>query len=111
MMKRGDERGSMYLEFLVAFTVWLVLLSSALPAFLHITASRMEMLIHHEAEYVLAKQMMKAIYREPFQSEVQGAHADYIVTGEEGNGRIRLCVHYKIQNGKEKHVCRTLEKQ
>ncbi|WAA10434.1 hypothetical protein [Fervidibacillus albus] len=105
-----DERASLYLEFLFALSLWLVILSSFLPVFLQITADRMELFIDHEAQVHLSEQMIYYVLNESVETEIAGKYVDYTVTVEKIDQSVFLCLHYSIKDREEKRVCRTIEK-
>lgn len=108
-----QNEGSIYLEILLAFFVWLVILSTVIPSFLHLTLARKEILIEHMGNQILSRQVQKVIYDQPIEPliEQEGYPAYYTVVQENMEGMKEICVYYKSMENEEKHVCRTINKQ
>lgn len=107
------NEGSIYLEMLLAFFCWLVILSTVIPAFLHLTIARREILIDHMGNQILSKQVSKMIYDLPIESSIQqeGYPIYNTVVQENMEGMKEICVYYKSMDNSEKHICRTINKQ
>ncbi|KIO62931.1 hypothetical protein B4064_0405 [Caldibacillus thermoamylovorans] len=108
-----QNEGSIYLEILLAFFVWLVILSTVIPSFLHLTLARKEILIEHMGNQILSRQVQKVIYDQPIEASIQqeGYPAYYTVVQENMEGMKEICVYYKSMENEEKHVCRTINNQ
>ena len=67
---KKNERGSVYIEMLLAFFVWLIILGFVIPSLMTITMNRKELLSDNIANEILAKQFTKLIYNEQIDSSV-----------------------------------------
>ncbi|WAA11446.1 hypothetical protein [Fervidibacillus halotolerans] len=107
----SDQSASIYLEFLFAFSIWLIILSFTLPAFLYITIQRMEVFSDQEATFHVTEQTINYILEEPLETEINGKYTDYFVTVERMENSVNICVRYFLKNQEEKCVCRSIQRR
>lgn len=105
-----NKDGSIYLEILLAFFIWLIILSTVVPSFLHLTINRKAVMIDHMGNQILSKQFQKVIYNQPVDSEITiDNYSTYTTVVNDMEGMKEICVQYETQKGKEKK-CRALAK-
>lgn len=107
------KRGSIYIELLLAFFVWLIILQTVIPSFLHLTIHRKSIFIDHMGYQVLTRQFEKLIYDQPIETKVEldGFPTYVIDINEQTKGIREICVHYESREGHEKSLCRWIHKE
>lgn len=111
MFKRASKSsvGSVYLEMLIAFFGWLILLGTVLPAFFHIQMERKALLVDNEAQMILAEQLIKWTQGEPFDEERPGNYADVYAIKIVPEGETQaICVIYPKPGVHEGEICQPL---
>ncbi|WP_187367004.1 hypothetical protein [Bacillus andreraoultii] len=106
-----NQVGSIYLELLLAFFIWLIILSTVIPSLLHSIINRKEVMIDHMGNQIVSRQFQKVVYNQPVDPEitVDNYSTYYTVVNESTEGMKEICVHYETQKGKKKK-CRVLTK-
>lgn len=104
-----SSAGSVYLEMLIAFFGWLILLGAVLPAFFHIQMERKALLADNEAQTILAEQLIKWTQGEPFDKERRGKYAEVYAIKIVPEGETQaICVIYPKPGIHEGEICQTL---
>lgn len=100
------NNGSVYVELLVAFFGWVILLSTVIPAFFHIQLERKNLLIEHEAREILAEQYIKWSLAEPIDRIKEGKYIpSYEITNQQEKNYPTICVTYQDVKNSPKQIC------
>lgn len=104
--RRRPDAGSVYAELLLSFFVWLVIVIYVVPAFMHITVMRKELLIRNEASRLLNAQVLRANKGLPVEERIAGDSGTvFIIVIEEGPEGRRVCVKYEARKEREERIC------
>mgnify|MGYP001182223516 CR=1 FL=1 len=106
---KHDSHGSVYVEMLVAFFGWLVLLGTIVPVLLMIQMERKTLLIENEAQSILAEQVVQWTIGAPLDRHVQGRYVPvYEIRLVHRDEQSAICVYYPDAFHQERKICQSL---
>ena len=108
--KVKNNKGFIFLEMIISLLIWLILFSTVIPSFLHLTYSRKELLIDHKASELLTNQAIHLIYDETFREVIsETGYPVFTFSLRIENDWKEICVNYESRKNRYKQKCQKVQ--